>query len=157
MLTLRRADERGETSIGWLESRHSFSFGEWFDPTRMGFRSLRVINDDVVAPKSGFDTHPHRDMEIVTVVLSGTLTHGDNLGNERTLSPGEVQAMTAGTGIRHSEHNRSNREPVHLLQVWLLPQERGAQPRYDQKPFPAEERRGKLRRVVGLQDVGRDG
>ncbi|MFO0829164.1 MAG: pirin family protein [Phycisphaerales bacterium] len=157
MRTPHPAGERGATDIGWLKSRHTFSFGEWFDASKMGFRTLRVINDDRVAPGAGFDTHGHRDMEIVTVVLAGALTHRDSLGHEETLRPGEVQAMTAGTGIRHSEFNASRTDEVHFLQVWILPGQRGLRPSYAQRAFPAEERRGRLRRVVAGRDADRDG
>jgi len=134
---IRRAEARGRTEIGWLHSQHSFSFGQYQDPERMGYRALRVINDDIVEPGQGFGEHGHRDMEIVTWVLSGGLKHGDSLGNMQVLSPGELQAMTAGTGIQHSEFNASDTERVHFLQVWLLPRERGVQPRYLQDEFDA--------------------
>jgi len=136
MLTVRTADTRGVTRFGnWLDSRHSFSFGDYRDPTRHNFRALRVLNDDRVAPGGGFPTHPHRDAEILTWVLSGALEHRDSMGNGEVLRAGEWQAMTAGTGITHSEFNPSHAEPVHLLQIWLLPDARGHAPRYAQKAF----------------------
>ena len=142
-LTYRPADARGKTEIGWLKSRHSFSFGQYHDPTNTHFSELRVINDDWVAPNQGFGEHPHRDMEILTWVLQGTLRHGDSLGNMRNLTPGELQAMSAGTGIRHSEINPSADEPVHLLQIWIMPDREGITPRYDQKTFPPAQRAGR--------------
>jgi redox-sensitive bicupin YhaK (pirin superfamily) len=155
MITLRPADERGQTALSWLDSRHSFSFGDYYDPGHMGFRSLRVINDDQVAPGVGFGMHPHRDMEIITYVVNGALEHRDSLGTGEVLRPGEVQRMTAGTGIRHSEFNPSETEPVHLLQIWLLPERAGLTPGYEQKAYPAAERRGRWR-LVAARD-GRDG
>ena len=155
MITLRRAGERGRTRLDWLDSWHSFSFGEYYDPAHMGFGPLRVINDDRVAPGGGFGTHPHRDMEIVTYVLSGELQHRDSMGNGTIIRPGEVQRMTAGTGIRHSEFNPSDTRPVHLLQIWLFPEQRGLQPGYEQKSFPASEEANRLR-LVASRD-GRDG
>lgn len=157
MFTLHAAADRGRTEIGWLSSRHTFSFGDWFDAKKMGFRALRVINDDRVRAGAGFGTHGHRDMEIVTVVLEGSLAHRDSLGHVQTLVPGEVQAMTAGTGIEHSEFNGSSSEPAHFLQVWILPARRGTKPNYGQRLFAAEERRGRLRRVVSGRDADRDG
>ena len=148
-------DARGRTQIGWLDSYHTFSFGEFYDPNRMGFRSLRVINDDRVAPGAGFSPHGHRDMEILTYVLEGALEHKDSLGNGAVILPGDAQVMSAGTGIVHSEFNPSETEPVHLLQIWLLPDERGLQPRYEQRNFPLEEKQGKLR-LIASKD-GRDG
>ena len=121
MIAIRRAEERGRTAIDWLDSRHTFSFGDYHDPRRMGFRSLRVINDDRVAPGAGFGMHRHRDMEIVTYILEGELEHRDSLGTGSVIRRGDVQRMSAGTGIRHSEFNPSSTEPVHLLQIWLLP------------------------------------
>ncbi|MFI4862484.1 MAG: pirin family protein [Phycisphaerales bacterium JB063] len=141
--TVVRADERGRTRLGWLDSAHSFSFGRYIDRGRMGFRALRVINDDVVAPGGGFGEHPHADMEIMTWMLSGSLRHGDSLDNSEVLVPGELQRMTAGSGIRHSEFNASSTEPAHLLQVWIESSERGLPPAYGQRPFPAEGRRGR--------------
>ena len=130
MITLRPAASRGHANLGWLDSRHSFSFGEYNDPEWMGFRSLRVINDDRVAPGMGFGTHPHRDMEIITYVLSGELEHKDSMGNGRIIRAGEVQYMAAGTGIRHSEFNHSSTEAVHFLQIWIQPDEIGVMPSY---------------------------
>jgi redox-sensitive bicupin YhaK (pirin superfamily) len=132
MITTRRADERGHASHGWLETFHTFSFAGYYDPQWMGYRSLRVINDDVVAPRMGFGKHPHRDMEIITYILSGSLSHEDSMGNGRTISKGEFQYMAAGTGVLHSEQNQSG-EPVHLLQVWIVPDEKGVTPRYAEK------------------------
>jgi quercetin 2,3-dioxygenase len=140
-LTVRRAEDRGRTEIGWLHSWHSFSFGRYFDPQNLGYRSLRVINDDIVEPSSGFSEHGHNDMEILTWVLSGTLHHQDSTGSDGDLRPGEVQAMTAGRGIRHSEVNDSQSEPVHLLQIWIEPDTLNLPPSYGQKKFPAEGRR----------------
>ncbi len=155
MLTLRKAEERGRADFGWLDSRHTFSFGEYYDPDHMGFSVLRVINDDRVAPGAGFPTHPHRDMEIVTYVLDGALAHKDSLGNGSTIRPGEVQRMSAGSGIRHSEYNASKTAPAHFLQIWLLPQRSGIAPGYEQKAFDAVERRNVLRLVASPD--GRDG
>src|SRR5437763_9745090 len=133
MISVRRSSDRGHFDHGWLDTRHSFSFGDYYDPEHMGFRSLRVLNEDWVAPGQGFGLHPHRDMEIVTCVLEGALEHKDSLGSGSVLRPGEMQRMTAGTGIRHSEFNPSDREPVHLIQVWLLPERKGLRPGYEQK------------------------
>ena len=155
MVRVRRSGERGVTEIGWLDSRHTFSFGEYRDPGHVRFRSLRVINEDRVAPRSGFPTHPHADMEIVTYVVSGALHHQDSMGNGSTITPGEVQRMSAGTGIEHSEVNSSSTEPVHLLQIWIFPERRGLAPGYEQKRFFDAERRGRLR-LVAARD-GRDG
>jgi redox-sensitive bicupin YhaK (pirin superfamily) len=155
MLTVRRSAERGQGSYGWLDTRHTFSFNEYHDARHMGFRALRVMNEDWIAPGKGFGTHGHRDMEIVTYVLEGALAHKDSLGNGAVLRPGEFQRMTAGTGIEHSEFNPSETEPVHLYQIWLFPETRGLTPSYDQRAFPDEEREGKLR-VVASPD-GRDG
>lgn len=135
MIRLRRSDQRGQTRLGWLDSRHSFSFGDYYDPANMSFRSLRVINEDWVQPGSGFGMHPHRDMEIVTYVLSGALEHRDSLGTGSAIRAGEVQRMSAGTGIRHSEHNPSDSEPVHLVQIWIEPEKRGLPPSYEQHPL----------------------
>jgi hypothetical protein len=145
---LRRAADRGTTRLDWLDSRHSFSFGEYFDPKHMGFRALRVINDDIIAPGGGFGEHPHRDMEIITWVLEGALRHRDSLGNGGVLGPGECQAMTAGSGIKHSEYNASDTEPVHLLQVWIMPARRALPPSYAQQPFPAEGRASRWQAVA---------
>src|SRR5882672_5157135 len=155
MFTLSPADARGHTDIGWLDSRHTFSFGEWHDPAHMGFRALRVINDDRVAPGGGFPTHGHADMEIVSYVLEGGLAHRDSIGTGSVIRPGDVQRMSAGTGVRHNEFNESKTEPVHFLQIWLIPDRRGHAPGYEQKTFPEAERRGKLR-LVASRD-GRDG
>jgi redox-sensitive bicupin YhaK (pirin superfamily) len=148
MLRLRKARERGHFNHGWLDTFHTFSFADYHDPAHMGFRSLRVINEDRVTPGMGFGMHAHRDMEIVTYVLEGALEHRDSMGNGEVLRPGEFQRMSAGTGIRHSEFNPSEKEPVHLYQIWLLPRERGIQPSYEQKFFPEEEELGKLRLVA---------
>ncbi len=145
---VRRAHERGHANQGWLDTWHTFSFANYHDPRWMGFRSLRVLNDDRIAPGSGFPMHPHEDMEILTVVLSGTLSHEDTLGNGSRVVPGDVQYMSAGTGVRHSEVNPSDDEPLHLLQVWILPDRGGAEPRYGQKAFPEAERLGRLRVVA---------
>lgn len=155
MIKIRRGKERGKTDIDWLKSHHSFSFGDYYDPAHMGFRALRVINEDWVAAGAGFPTHPHRDMEIVTLVLSGTLEHRDSLGSGEVIQPGDVQRMSAGTGIRHSEFNPSKTEPTHLLQIWIMPERTGLQPSYEQKRFEEAERRGKLRLVADRQ--GTDG
>jgi redox-sensitive bicupin YhaK (pirin superfamily) len=155
MIQIRRGDERGHFDHGWLDTYHSFSFSDYYDPGQMGFRSLRVINEDRVAPGRGFGMHPHRDMEIVTYVLSGALTHRDSLGTGSVLRAGELQRMTAGTGIRHSEFNESTTEPVHLYQIWLLPGRKGLEPGYEQRGFDVEGRRGRFRVVVSPD--GRDG
>ena len=142
MLTLSPAAQRGRTNIGWLDSRHTFSFGDYYDPAHMGFRALRVINDDRIAPGAGFGTHPHRDMEILTYVLDGALQHRDSLGTGSQIVPGELQRMSAGTGIRHSEFNVSKEYPLHLLQIWILPARDGLEPGYEQRALPAEVRGG---------------
>jgi quercetin 2,3-dioxygenase len=152
---VRKASDRGHVQIDWLNSYHTFSFSSYQDPNWMGFRSLRVINDDVIAPASGFGTHGHRDMEIITYVLSGALEHKDSLGTGAVIYPGEVQRMTAGTGITHSEFNNSPSEAVHLLQIWIIPDTVGLTPSYEQKAFSADEKQGKLR-LVASRD-GRDG
>lgn len=155
MLTIRKADERGVTQLGWLDGKHSFSFGEYYDPRHIRFRTLRVINDDRVAPGGGFPTHPHREMEIVTYVISGSLEHKDSIGGGGVIRPGDVQAMTAGSGLTHSEFNPSDTEPVRLLQIWIFPEQKNLEPRYDQKHFPEAERAGRLR-PIATRD-GRDG
>src|SRR5579884_676422 len=148
MIRIRKAAERGHFDHGWLDTYHTFSFADYFAPTQLGFRSLRVINDDRVQPGQGFGMHGHRDMEIVTYVLEGALEHRDSLGNGSVLRPGELQHMTAGTGVRHSEFNPSDKEWVHLYQIWLLPDQKGLEPSYEQKAFPEKERQGKLRLVA---------
>lgn len=145
---IHRAADRFHTDAGWLDSRHTFSFGHHYDPTREGFRGLRVVNDDRVAPGGGFGTHGHRDMEIVSYVVEGALAHRDSLGTGSVIRPGDVQRMSAGTGIRHSELNPSDTEPVRFLQLWFLPNARGVTPGYEQRAVPAEERRGRLRLLV---------
>ena len=155
MLTLRRSDERGYADHGWLQSFHSFSFAEYFDPAHMGYGPLRVINDDVIAPGRGFGMHGHRDMEIVTYVLEGELAHKDSLGNGASILPGDVQRMSAGKGILHSEFNQALYKPTHLLQIWIEPTEKGLRPGYEQKNFSADDKRGRLRLVASPD--GRDG
>ncbi len=148
MITVRRAEDRGHFDFGWLDTWHTFSFGDYLDPDHMGFQSLRVINEDRVQPAKGFGTHGHRDMEILTWVLSGALEHRDSLGTHGLIRPGEAQVMSAGTGIRHSEFNASGTEPVHLLQIWILPERSGLAPRYDQVAFPDAELRNRLRLIA---------
>lgn len=155
MIIIRPREDRGKTALGWLDSRHTFSFGDYNDPEHMGFRALRVINEDRVIPGAGFPPHGHRDMEIVTYVLDGALEHKDTLGTSSVIRPGEVQRMSAGTGIRHSEYNHSREERVHFLQIWILPETNGLAPGYEQRAFSAEERRGRLRLVASPD--GRDG
>ncbi len=155
MLAIRHSEQRGHANFGWLESRHTFSFGSYFDQRFMGFGPLRVINEDRVQPGQGFGTHGHSDMEIISYVLSGSLEHKDNMGTGSIIQPGDVQRMSAGTGVRHSEYNASDTEPVHFLQIWILPERQGLEPGYEQKVFTNEEKRGQLR-LVGSRD-GRDG
>jgi quercetin 2,3-dioxygenase len=155
MITLRPAQERGAANFGWLDSRHTFSFGNYYDPNHMGFATLRVINEDKVTPAQGFGTHGHRDMEIISYVLEGALEHKDSLGTGSVIRPGDVQRMSAGTGIRHSEFNASQTDPVHFLQIWILPERQGIEPGYEQKTFTEAEKRNNLR-LVGSRD-GRDG
>ena len=148
MIEIRRSQERGHANHGWLDTHYSFSFADYYDPRFMGLRSLRVINDDRVAPGRGFPTHGHRDMEIVTYVLEGALQHRDSLGNGSVIRPGDVQRMSAGTGVSHSEFNPSRGEVLHLLQIWILPERNGITPGYEQKTFTDAEKRGKLRLVA---------
>ena len=155
MITLRPAAERFHTRAGWLDSHHTFSFADHYDPDFLGFRSLRVINDDTVAAGQGFGTHPHRDMEIISYVLDGALAHKDSLGTGSVIRPGDVQRMSAGTGVQHSEFNASKTEPVHFLQIWIVPRQRGIPAGYEQKSFGPEDVRGKLR-LLAAPD-GRDG
>lgn len=155
MLTIRPASERGRAQHGWLDSHHSFSFANYFDPKHMGFRALRVINEDRVLASKGFGTHSHRDMEIISYVLEGGLAHRDSLGTGSVIRPGDVQRMSAGTGVSHSELNASQTEPVHFLQIWVLPTQRDIPPSYEQKTFSETEKRGRLRVVVSPN--GRDG
>jgi redox-sensitive bicupin YhaK (pirin superfamily) len=155
MIQIRKARERGHFDHGWLDTYHTFSFGDYYDPSHMGFRSLRVINDDRVEPGRGFGMHGHRDMEIVTYVIDGALAHKDSMGNGSTLKAGALQRMTAGTGVRHSEFNPSDTEAVHLYQIWLLPQRQGLEPSYEELAFSEEENRGRFR-LVASQD-GADG
>jgi quercetin 2,3-dioxygenase len=155
VIEIRHAEERGVANFGWLNSQHTFSFGHYHDPNHMGFGPLRVINEDRVQPGRGFDTHGHRDMEIISCVLEGALEHKDSMGNGSIIRPGDVQRMTAGTGVRHSEFNPSKNEHVHFLQIWILPEREGLEPGYEQKTFSESEKRGALR-LVGSRD-GRDG
>jgi len=155
MITIRPSKQRGGGDYGWLNTRHSFSFDTFHDPKFMGFRSLRVINEDIVQPGHGFPMHPHRDMEIITYLLEGALEHQDSLGTGSVIRPGDGQRMSAGKGIRHSEKNPSQTDPAHLLQIWILPERPGLEPSYEQKTFPAEEKRGKLRLIAAPS--GEDG
>ena len=155
MITIRKSNERGRANHGWLDTHFTFSFADYQDPKHMQFRTLRVMNDDRVAGGGGFPTHPHRDMEIVTYVLDGALEHRDSMGNGSVIKPGDVQYMSAGTGVAHSEFNASKTEPVHLYQIWMLPKKQGLKPAYDQKNFSEAEKRGKLRLLASPD--GRDG
>jgi len=155
MITIRKSEERGSADHGWLNTRFTFSFADYFDPKHVEFRTLRVMNDDRIAGGGGFGTHPHRDMEIVTYVLAGALEHKDSMGNGSVIKAGDVQYMSAGTGVAHSEFNASKTEPVHLYQIWMFPDKNGYKPAYDQKHFPEAGKRGRLRVVVSPD--GRDG
>jgi quercetin 2,3-dioxygenase len=148
MITIRKAEERGHFDFGWLNTYHTFSFGDYYDPRNMGFRTLRVINEDVVQEGRGFPRHGHRDMEIFTYILEGALQHRDSMGNGSIIRPGDVQRMSAGTGVTHSESNPSSEEPVHLLQIWILPEKEGIDPDYEEKKFPEAEKRNKLRLII---------
>ena len=155
MITVRPSLERGHFDHGWLKTFHTFSFADYYDPKHVHFRALRVINEDWVQPGMGFGTHPHRDMEIITYVLEGELAHKDSMGNGSAIRPGEVQRMSAGTGVLHSEYNHSEDKPVHLLQIWIMPEKRGIEPSYEQKTFSDEEKRNRLRLIAS--PTGRDG
>jgi quercetin 2,3-dioxygenase len=155
MINIRKSNERGRANHGWLDTHFTFSFADYFDPEHVQFRTLRVMNDDRVAGGGGFPMHPHRDMEIVTYVLEGSLEHRDSMGNGSVIKPGDVQYMSAGSGVTHSEFNPSKTEPVHLYQIWMLPEKKGLKPAYDQKNFSETEKRGKLRLVASPD--GRNG
>ncbi len=148
MITFRDRSTRGQSRTGWLDSKHSFSFGDYYDPAHTGFRALRVINEDRIIPGAGFPRHGHRDMDILSYVLDGAIEHKDSIGNGTVIRPGEIQRMSAGMGVEHSEFNASQSEPAHFLQIWIIPEKRGIKPSYEQKPVPLEERRGKLRLVA---------
>jgi quercetin 2,3-dioxygenase len=151
MIELRHRHERGHFDHGWLDTYHTFSFDRYYDPQHMGFRALRVINEDRVAPGQGFGTHPHRDMEIITYILEGSLEHKDSMGTGSIIRPGEVQRMSAGTGVTHSEFNPSKSEPVHLLQIWIRPETKGITPSYEQKAFKRDELHGKFRLIAARE------
>jgi redox-sensitive bicupin YhaK (pirin superfamily) len=155
MINIRHSEERGGGNHGWLKTHHTFSFDQFYDPRWMGFRSLRVINEDWVAGGQGFPAHPHRDMEIITYILEGGIEHKDSLGTSSIIRPGDGQRMSAGRGIRHSEINPSPTEAAHLLQIWIMPDKTGHEPSYEQKTFPEEEKRGKLRLIASPD--GKDG
>lgn len=155
MITIRKAEDRGKAKFDWLDSSHTFSFGHYYDPAHMGFESLRVINDDRIAPGGGFGTHPHKDMEIISYVLQGALAHKDNLGNSSVIHVGDVQRMSAGTGVTHSEFNHSSEEGAHFLQIWFLPSAKGLKASYEQKNFTVQEKQGALKLVASSD--GRNG